>query len=110
MQAISSANQFGHLTSTGASLILFGGKHCGVCQAIKPKLEQLMAAQFPDMAVVYVDCELNRDICVQQGVFSLPVLKLFIDGQIHLEWVRNFSLREVTAQVERIYTLWQASR
>ncbi len=109
MQTISSANQFDHFKSTGASLILFGGEHCGVCHTIKPKIESLMAEQFPDITLAYVDCEQSPDICGQQSVFTLPVIKMYIEGQMYMELVRGFSLMELMRQVDRIYQLWKSS-
>ena len=109
MQTISTITQIDQLKSAGASLILFGGAHCGVCQSVKPKIETLMTEQFPDITLVYVDCEQSPDICGQHSVFSLPVIKMYIEGQMYFELVRGFSLVELTSQVERIYRLWKAT-
>ena len=114
MQHITTAGQLEELKqrkSAPALLILFGGAHCGVCQAIRPKLESLMTQHFPDIALAYVDCAQLPDSCAQHGVFTLPVVQLFIDGQLCLERARSFSLQELSAQIERVYRLWQdASR
>ncbi len=48
-------------------------------------------------------------IFAQHGVFTLPVVKLFVEGQVCLEMARSFSLQELTSQVDRIYRLWQDS-
>ncbi|MCW8944046.1 MAG: thioredoxin family protein [Sedimenticola sp.] len=109
MQTISSITQIDQLKSAGALLILFGGAHCGVCQTIKPKIESLMVDQFPDVELAYVDCEQSPDICGQHSVFSLPVIKMYIEGQMYFELVRGFSLMELTNQVDRIYRLWKAT-
>jgi len=109
MQTISTSEQFEQLKSHPASLLLFGGPHCGVCVAIKPKIESLIAQDFPDMALAYIDCEQNPDICAQHSVFSLPVIKLYIEGQLCLEMARSFSLKELASRIERIYGLWKAS-
>ncbi len=109
MQTITTSHQLELLTANLASLVLFGGPHCGVCVAIKPKIESLMAQDFPNIALAYVDCEQTPDICGQYGVFSLPVIKLYIEGQLSLEMARSFSLKELASRVERIYSLWQAT-
>ena len=109
MQTITTSRQLEQLTLHPASLILFGGLHCGVCVAIKPKIESLMAQDFPNIALAYVDCEQTPDICGQYGVFSLPVIKLYIEGQLSLEMARSFSFKEFASRVERIYRLWKAS-
>lgn len=109
MQTISTSAQFEQLKSKPVSLLLFGGPHCGVCVAIKPKIESLMAQDFPEIALAYIDCEQTPDICAQHSVFSLPVIKLYIEGQLCLEMARSFSLKELASQIERIYSLWKAS-
>ena len=110
MQTISTASQFAQLKASPALLVLFGGTHCGVCQAIKPTIESLLTQQFPEIALAYVDCEQTPDICAQHGVFTLPVVRLFMQGQLHLEMARSFSLKELTSRVDRIYRLWQQSK
>lgn len=44
----------------------------------------------------------------KRGVFTLPVPRLFIEGELQL--ARNFSLGEVKRQIDRRYGLWLASR
>jgi thioredoxin 1 len=107
MHPITTAEKLEELKSAPALLVLFGGAHCGVCQAIQPKLDSLMAQQFPDIALAYVDCALLPGCCAQHGVFTLPVVQLFIDGQLCLERARSFSLQELSVQIERIYRLWR---
>jgi len=110
MKILSTPEKFQQQRQTGALLVLFGGPRCGICQAIKPKIKQLVDERFPEIMLAYVDCEQSPEICAQQGVFSLPVLKLFIEGQMHLEAARNFSLPELGARISRAYELWLAAR
>jgi thioredoxin-like negative regulator of GroEL len=95
-----------HLKATQAVLLLFGGPQCGVCQAIKPKLESLYSSRHPEVVLVYVDCVGSPAICAQHGVFSLPVVQFYIEGHLYLERSRSFSLVEFSDQVERIVRLW----
>ncbi|WP_296533427.1 thioredoxin family protein [Rhodoferax sp.] len=108
MQTLLSADQIEHLKATQAVLLLFGGPQCGVCQAIKPKLERLMVQKYPEIALVYIDCGESPDICAQHSVFSLPVVHFYIEGQLFLERGRSFSLLELGEEIERIYRLWTA--
>jgi thioredoxin 1 len=109
MQTHLTAAQLDGLKARQAVLLLFGAPHCGVCQAIKPKLEQLMTNNYPEMALVYVDCAHSPDIAAQHGVFSLPVVQLYIEGRLSLERGRSFSLLELDTQMERIDRLWRAA-
>ena len=92
-----------------ALLVLLGGAHCGVCQAIRPRIETLMAERFPQIALAYVDCEQAPQVCAQQGVFSLPVLRFYLGGQLALEYARSFSLHEVAAEIERLHAFWRGA-
>ena len=88
-----------------AVLVLFGGRECNVCHAIKPKLEEAIAEQFPKMERVYVDCHATAEVCAQVGVLSLPTLQVFLEGQCILEAVRTFSLQKVVEDIKRPYEL-----
>lgn len=109
MQTDLSEQTIGHLKATQAVLLLFGGPQCGVCQAIKPKLERLFASRLPTVVLVYVDCARNPAICAQHGVFSLPVVQFYIEGRLCLERSRSFGLVELSEQIERIVRLWEAA-
>ncbi|MGM0766698.1 MAG: thioredoxin family protein [Pseudomonadota bacterium] len=62
------------LRSSPAALLLLGGASCGVCQAIKPRLEKLASEQFPKLVTAYIDCqEAATPLCAARGIFSLPV-------------------------------------
>ncbi|MDL0433654.1 thioredoxin family protein [Marinobacter sp. TBZ242] len=45
------------LQSSPAVLVLYGGASCGVCQAIKPRLEKLASEEFPKLVTAYIDCQ-----------------------------------------------------
>jgi thioredoxin 1 len=101
--------QIEHLKTTQAVLLLFGGTQCGVCQAIKPKLELLMTQQNPEIVLVYVDCVNSPAVCAQHSVFSLPVVQFYIEGRLYLERGRSFSLVELSDQMERLVLLWKSA-
>ena len=80
-----------------ALLVLWGGAHCGVCSALKPRIADLLQ-QTParaGLALTTVDCEQAPAVCAQQGVFSVPVLRLYLDGRLALDFGRHFSLSVV---------------
>ena len=94
------------LQSNPAVLLLYGGANCGVCQAIKPQLEKLSAEEFPKLVTVYIDCQKSAGpLCAAQGIFSLPVVQLWFEGQRFAEFARVFSIGDVRAALERPYGL-----
>lgn len=86
-----------------AVLVLFGGANCGVCQSIKPQISEKFSQVFPDLAMIYIDCEQHQEICAQHGVFSLPVVQVFFMGQKFIEEVRGFSLLLLEQEIEKVY-------
>ena len=107
MQQIADINVLNEMKSNGALFILFGGKHCAICQSIRPQLTTMLDQQFPDMQGVYVDCEISPDICAQHSVFSLPVVVAYIDGMKVAEDGRAFSIKQLIQTIERPYTMWK---
>jgi len=107
MQNITDINLLKQIKSNGAVFILFGGAHCSVCQSILPQLESMLSQQFPEMHAFYVDCEKSPDICAQHNVFTLPVVKAYIDGMKVAEEARAFSLKQLKESLERPYAMWK---
>lgn len=94
------------LSSAGALFILFGGPACGVCQSLRPQLKAMLEESFPEMQSVYVDCEASPEICAQYSVFSLPVVKVYIEDMLIVEEYGAFSLSQLKNTLERPYSMW----
>jgi thioredoxin 1 len=86
-----------------AVLILFGGANCGVCQTIKPQIFGKFSVKFPELEMIYIDCEQLQEVCAQHGVFSLPVVQVFFMGQKFIEEIRGFSLIALEQEIEKTY-------
>ncbi|VUZ23574.1 Uncharacterised protein [uncultured Comamonas sp.] len=97
------------LQQAQAALVLWGGAHCGVCQALKPRLADMAARHFPHLPLLYVDCQATPAACAQYGVFTLPVLRLYVNGHSALDYARAFGVaqvqQEVTALLARLAAL-----
>ncbi|TPE45055.1 thioredoxin family protein [Maribrevibacterium harenarium] len=90
----------------GASLILFGGEQCGVCHALKPKLQDMLSTEFPLVSGYYIDCHGRAaGTCAQERVFSLPVVQIWLEGKLFAEFSRVFSLGQVQAAIAHPYRL-----
>lgn len=89
-----------------AALIYFGSPQCGVCQALKPKLEALLEQEFPRLARAEVDCSTASQLAAQLGVFTLPVVLVYLDGREWLRKARSFSLGQLREELARPYALY----
>ncbi len=108
MKQITTQQQLNDLQANAPLLILFGAPPCSVCQSLKLKLNQLLPEQFPQLQSAYVDCQATPAISAQHGVFSLPVLKVYLEGQLVLEQAGVFSLQQFTQDLRRWYDLWKS--
>ena len=108
MKNVTDATKLDEMVSRDALMILFGGKSCGVCNNIKPKLLEMLVSDFPQIKSVYVDCSDSPGICAQYGVFSLPVVQVFINGKLIVREFGVFSLKQLKRKVERSYEMWQS--
>lgn len=87
-----------------AAMLLFGGANCSVCQAIKPRLQKMLAEEFPNMHLGYVACDgEGSSLCASYGLFSIPIVWLYFEGKRASSFGRVFSLDEVRAAIQRSY-------
>ena len=110
MQNISDAATLEQMKTEAAVFVLFGGAHCNVCHSLRPQLQAMLDQHFTEMHAVYVDCGISAELCAHHGVFSLPAVKVFIEGMLVVEAARVFSIRELMQRIQRPYTMWLDAR
>ncbi|UZD59741.1 thioredoxin family protein [Shewanella algae] len=94
------------LESQPAVLLLFGGEHCGVCQALKPRISAMLADEYPLLQAAYIDCQgPGQQLSAQMSIFSLPVVQVYFDGEKFAELQRVFSLADLREAIDRPYRL-----
>ena len=62
-------------------LLDFWASWCGPCRMLAPILEEL-SGQHPELKIVKVDVDENRDLALQYGIESIPTLLVFKGGQV----------------------------
>ena len=62
-------------------LVDFWATWCGPCRMLAPILEEL-SGQHPELKIVKVDVDENRDLALQYGIESIPTLLVFKGGQM----------------------------
>ena len=67
--------------STKPVLVDFWATWCGPCRMLAPILEEL-SGQHPELKIVKVDVDENRDLALQYGIESIPTLLVFKGGQV----------------------------
>ncbi len=70
--------------TSGTSLVIFTGPACGACR----RLKAVLAAEpqlFADLRLFEVDAQRDMALTREFGVFHLPAMFLFRDGEFHCE-------------------------
>lgn len=88
-----------------AVLAYFSTPDCRVCQALRPKVAELLEREFPRLAGVYVDCGALPAAAGQYQVFSVPTMVVFFEGREWLRRGRSVGLAELRQEIGRPYQL-----
>ena len=89
-----------------AIMVYFSGKSCGVCQALKPKIEETFSTKFPKIKQLYIDAQDNPKISANYNVFTLPTIFVFFEGKEFFQKSRLISIEETTKAIQRPYSLF----
>jgi thiol-disulfide isomerase/thioredoxin len=94
-----------HTNLEGMALLYFGSQTCGVCQALKPKVEQLMT-RFPKITSGEVDINHMMHVSSSFQIFTIPVIMVLIDGKEVIREARHISLIEFEQKLQKLYGLY----
>ena len=75
-------DNFDAVTGEGTALVDFWATWCGPCRMQAPILDKLDEELQGKVKVCKVDVDENPDVAQRFGVFSIPTLIVFRDGQL----------------------------
>ena len=103
---ITSLKQIILLQESSASFFLYiSAPNCGVCQALRPKVMEMMRNQFPQLQPFYVETHKNPEIAAQLGIYTNPSLVIFLQGKEFIRQSRVISLVQIQEKLKRPYSL-----
>jgi len=91
--------------TANAALVWFAGPGCGVCDALGPRVGQLLREEFTHMAAAGVDCAATPAVAASRQVFSVPTAIVYFEGTETFRLARNFSVGELRAALQRPYAM-----
>ena len=77
---------------------------CGVCTALKPKIEEELSA-YPEIVSRYVNLDTIPEAAGHFSVFSLPGILLFVDGKETIREARYVGIDDLFSRIDRVYSL-----
>ena len=93
------------IDSKEPTLIYFSGENCSVCKVLKPKIEEEIKREFPEMKIFEVQTDLCREITAHFMIFSIPTTLVFFDSKEFKRYGRNMSVPLFIEELRRPYNL-----
>lgn len=93
------------IDSEAAIMVYFQNDLCSPCVSLRPKVEALLASDFPKMDLVFIDSFENPTLTAHFGVFAHPTLLVFLEGKEYIRSSKYVSTAELKSKIERPYHL-----
>ncbi len=94
------------LQSKEAVMLYFGGKSCGVCKSLRPKIEELFSQKFEKIEQIYLYVDQYPDIAAHFTIFTIPTVVVYFENKEFLKQSRNISTVQLQEQLQRVYGLY----
>lgn len=88
-----------------ALLAYFSTEACNVCKVLKPKIDDLIQAEFPKIKLAYIKSDKLPDVAAQNQVFAAPTLLVFFEGREFIRKSRNIGVGELQREIDRPYSM-----
>ena len=94
------------ISKNNALLVYFYSDSCAPCVALRPKVTELLAREFPQMTLAMVDAAEYQKTAASFNAFSLPVLVIFFEGKEYRRFSKYVSMSELEVSIRRVYDLY----
>lgn len=88
------------ISSSPCCLLQFGDETCGPCHAIRSRLSQWLESH-PDVTTRYISVSEYTEEAAQMGVFTVPTVRVYIEGKLAADESGYFSLDRMLDRVDR---------
>lgn len=82
MEKILTSENFDETIGQGVSLVDFWATWCGPCKMLAPTIEELSEDYEGKAKVCKVDVDENADLAQRYGIYSIPSVFIFKDGEV----------------------------
>ncbi|MGM0497804.1 MAG: thioredoxin family protein [Bacteroidota bacterium] len=88
------------------SLVYFSHQQCNVCKVLKPKVRELIANNYPKVALFYVDTVKHPEVAGQFSVFAVPTILVFLEEKEYIRESRHINLSGFSERIEKLYKIY----
>lgn len=86
-------------------VLYFHNDTCAVAGSVGPKLKELLASKYPNLALIEVNIANQPALAATHQVFIVPSILVFFEGKEYFRFARIFSMTEIDDKIERVYQL-----
>jgi thioredoxin 1 len=63
-------------------VVEFWGTWCGPCRMMKPAFEKVAKENTTEVEMYTMDVDLNKEFVMENGIRSIPTVKIFKEGEV----------------------------
>jgi len=93
------------ITDEAAVIIYFYSDNCAPCLSLRPKVQQLVAEDFPEIKLALVNSEKYPALPAAYNVFANPTIILFFEGREYRRESKYISIPQLSQAIERPYNM-----
>lgn len=98
-------NSFDDIIKNSSIVIFeFGSQDCGACKSIEYKLSSWIEEE-EGIEGYYIPVEENLELAAEKGVFTSPVVMVYVNGSMAIREAGYFGLTNIQDSVERYIEL-----
>ena len=86
-------------------LVYFKNDKCAPCMVLRPKVEELVANEFPALKFVVVDTMESPLLSGAFNVFANPTILVFFEGKEYIRKSKYIGISELGQEIQRIYSM-----
>ena len=106
MDYLNSSDDFRQLLSSEDALCCyFTRPSCSVGESLESKVESLLTSIYPKIRLIGIDMNSFQEESKALNVFVEPTVVFFFEGKEYIRKSRNFSMVQLSSEIQRIYTL-----
>ncbi len=102
---VRSFDEFLKLKEETAVLAYFSIDKCNVCKVLKPKVQELVKNEFPQIKLIYIKSDVLPEVAAHNQVFAAPTILIFFEGREYIRKSRNIGIGELQQEIIRPYSM-----
>jgi len=94
------------INNNNSIMLYFSGKNCGVCTALKPKIQAAFQKHFPKTKQVFISADKYPQIAAHFNIFTIPSVLVFFDAKETKRESRHISVEKLIESNQRHYKMF----